>query len=52
MSRFEDKWSFFQKSEYTKVLDDAVKEIKQNEDRRLEYMSINANSSENKEAEV
>ena len=28
-------------SEYTRMLDDAVKEVKQSEERRLEYMSIN-----------
>lgn len=29
------------KSDYTKMLDEAVKEVKQNEERRSEYMSIN-----------
>lgn len=37
------------KSDYTKMLDEAVKEIKQNEERRLEYMSINANNAEERE---
>ena len=37
------------KSEYTKILDDAVNKIKQNEDRRLEYMNINANNAEERE---
>ena len=29
------------KSEYSKMLDEAVKKVKQNEERRTEYMSIN-----------
>ena len=34
------------KSDYARMLDDAVKEIKQSEERRLEYMSINARESD------
>ena len=34
------------RSDYTRMLDDAVKEIKQSEERRLEYMSINANAGD------
>ena len=34
------------KSDYARMLDDAVKEIKQSEERRLEYMSINANAGD------
>ena len=34
------------KSEYARMLDDAVKEIKQSEERRLEYMSINVRESD------
>ena len=37
------------KSDYTKMLDDAVKEIKQSEERRREYMSIYANAADMKE---
>ncbi|MCR5777680.1 MAG: Rpn family recombination-promoting nuclease/putative transposase [Lachnospiraceae bacterium] len=36
-------------SEYSKMLDEAVKKVKHNEERRLEYMNINANSAEDKE---
>ena len=34
------------KSDYARMLDDAVKEIKQSEERRLEYMSINVRESD------
>ena len=34
------------KSDYARILDDAVKEIKQSEERRLEYMSINVRESD------
>ena len=37
------------KSDYAKMLDDAVKEIKQNEERRREYMSIYANAADMRE---
>ena len=37
------------KSDYARMLDDAVKEIKQSEERRLEYMSINANIADERE---
>ena len=37
------------KSDYARMLDDAVKEIKQNEERRREYMSIYANAADMKE---
>ena len=39
------------KSDYARILDDAVKEIKQSEERRLEYMSINANIADEREIE-
>ena len=34
------------KSDYTKMLDDAVKEIKQSEERKVEYMSINVRDAD------
>ena len=34
------------RSDYARMLDEAVKEIKQSEERRLEYMSINANAGD------
>lgn len=34
------------RSDYARMLDNAVKEIKQSEERRLEYMSINANAGD------
>ena len=34
------------KSDYTKMLDAAVNDIRRNEERRLEYMSINANAGD------
>ena len=37
------------RSDYAKILDDAVKEIKQSEERRREYMSIYANAADMKE---
>ena len=37
------------RSDYAKLLDDAVKEIKQNEERRREYMSISANAADERE---
>ena len=37
------------KSDYAKMLDEAVREIKQNEERRREYMSIYANAADMKE---
>lgn len=36
-------------SDYSRLLDNAVKEVKQNEGRRLEYMNINANRAEERE---
>ena len=36
-------------SDYTRMLDEAVSEIKQNEERRREYMSIYANAADMKE---
>lgn len=36
-------------SDYAKMLDDAVKEIKQNEERRYEYMSIYADIADERE---
>ncbi|MCR5778187.1 MAG: hypothetical protein K6G84_12370 [Lachnospiraceae bacterium] len=36
-------------SEYARLLDEAVKEIKQSEERRTEYMSVNIVSAEDKE---
>ncbi|MBR4776022.1 MAG: Rpn family recombination-promoting nuclease/putative transposase [Lachnospiraceae bacterium] len=37
------------KSDYTKMLDEAVKEVKQNEERRSEYMSINTFAADERE---
>lgn len=34
------------RSDYARMLDEAVKEVKQSEERRLEYMSINANAGD------
>ena len=37
------------KTKYTKMLDEAVKEIKQSEERRHEYMTIYANEADERE---
>ena len=37
------------KSDYTKMLDESIKEIKQNEERRREYMSINTFAADERE---
>ncbi len=34
------------RSDYARMLDDAVREVKQSEEKRLEYMSINANAGD------
>ena len=37
------------KSDYTKMLDESIREIKQNEERRREYMSINTFAADERE---